>query len=74
LLSLAETLTLIKPGTTGQFRRALGKMLIGELNFRTEARFNEMFRLRAEKDDDGITAPRVFSKYCTGRWSVLGIS
>jgi len=65
LLILAEALTLIKPGTTSQFRRQLAKMLIGELNFRTEARYNEMFRLRAEKDGEGVTAPRVFFEYCT---------
>jgi ubiquinone biosynthesis protein len=40
-------------------------MLLGELNFRAEARYTEMFRLRAEKDGDGVTAPRVFFDYCT---------
>jgi ubiquinone biosynthesis protein len=65
LMIIGETLTLIRPGTTRQFRRELGKMLLGELNFRAEARYNEMFRLRAEKDDEGITAPRVFFEYCT---------
>jgi ubiquinone biosynthesis protein len=65
LLILAEALTLIRPGTTTLFRRELGKMLLAELNFRTEARYNEMFRLRAEKDDEGITAPRVFFEFCT---------
>jgi len=65
LLILAETFTFIKPGTTAQFRYDLRKMLLGELNFRTEARYEEMFRLRAEKDGDGITAPRVFFDFCT---------
>jgi ubiquinone biosynthesis protein len=65
LLILAETLTLIRPNQTTELRRQLRKMLMGELNFRTEARYNEMFRIRTEKDGDGITAPRVFFQYCT---------
>jgi ubiquinone biosynthesis protein len=65
LLVAAETLAVIRPGMTTQFRRELGKMLIAELNFRTEARYNEMFRIRAEKDGDGITAPHVYFRYCT---------
>lgn len=65
LLMAAETLAIIRPGMTTQFRRELSKMLIRELNFRTEARYNEMFRLRTQKDGDGITAPRVFFRYCT---------
>src|SRR5262249_45122090 len=60
LLIIAETLTFIKPGLTTNFRHDLRKMLLGELNFRAEARYQEMFRLRAEKDGDGVTAPRVF--------------
>ena len=65
LLIAGEALTLIRPGMTTQFRRELRKTLIGELNFRTEARYNEMFRLRVEEDNEGITAPRVFFDYCT---------
>jgi ubiquinone biosynthesis protein len=65
LLIIAETLTFIKPGQTTNFRHDLRKMLLGELNFRTEARYQEMFRLRAEKDGDGNTAPRVFFEYCS---------
>jgi ubiquinone biosynthesis protein len=65
LLVAAETMAVIRAGMTTQFRRELGKMLIAELNFRTEARYNEMFRIRAEKDGDGITAPRVYFPYCT---------
>ena len=65
LLVVAETMALIRPGMTTQFRRELGKMLIAELNFRTEARYNEMFRIRTQKDGDGITAPHVYFRYCT---------
>jgi ubiquinone biosynthesis protein len=65
LMILAEVLTIVRQGSTTQFRSELRKMLLAELNFRLEARYNEMFRLRAEKDDEGITAPRVFFDYCT---------
>jgi ubiquinone biosynthesis protein len=65
LLVTGEALAVIPPGMTTQLRRELRKMLIGELNFRAEARFNEMFRLRAQRDAEGITAPRVFFRYCT---------
>ncbi len=65
LMILAETLTIIRPGQTKEFRAQLTTMLLGELNFRKEARYTEMFRLRTQKDGDGITAPRVFFQYCT---------
>jgi predicted unusual protein kinase regulating ubiquinone biosynthesis (AarF/ABC1/UbiB family) len=65
ILISAEGLTLIRPGMTFQFRRDLKTMLIAELNFRMEARFTEMFRLQAEKDGDGVTAPKVFFEFCT---------
>src|SRR5262245_8683911 len=65
LLIVAEALTIIKPGQTTNFRHDLRKMLLGELNFRAEARYTEIFRVRTEKDGDGITAPRVFFDYCT---------
>jgi ubiquinone biosynthesis protein len=65
LLIFAETLTLIRPGLTTQFRRELRTILMGELDFRAEARHTEMFRLRAEVDADGVTAPRVHLQYCS---------
>ncbi len=65
LLMLGEMLTVIKPGQTKDLRKDLRIMLMGELNFRMEARYNEMFRLRAEKEAQGVTAPRVFFDYCS---------
>lgn len=65
LLIAAEALTIIRPGQTREFRKDLRRMLLGELNFRAEARFTEMFRLRALKDGDGLSAPKVFFDYCT---------
>lgn len=65
LMILSEVLTFVPPGSTVELRRELRSMLMAELNFRNEARSNEIFRLQAEKDDDGITAPRVFFDYCS---------
>jgi predicted unusual protein kinase regulating ubiquinone biosynthesis (AarF/ABC1/UbiB family) len=63
LLVLAETFTLLRPGSTSQFRQDLRDILMGELNFRAEARYTEMFRLRAQTDV--VTAPRVYFQYCS---------
>jgi ubiquinone biosynthesis protein len=62
---LAEVLTVVRPGQTKNLRQDLRIMLMGELNFRKEARYNEMFRLRAQRDDQNVTAPRVFFEYCS---------
>jgi ubiquinone biosynthesis protein len=64
LLSVAETLTLIRPGLTGRFRQDLRTILFGELNFRAEARYTELFRKRAQRRDE-VTAPKVYFRYCT---------
>jgi ubiquinone biosynthesis protein len=65
LLIFAELLTLVRPGLTTRFRQELRTILMGELNFRAEARQTEKFRLRAEEDAAGVTAPRVYFRYCT---------
>jgi ubiquinone biosynthesis protein len=64
-LIAAEALTLVRPGLTKTFRRDLRTMLLGELNFRAEARYTEMFRVRAAKAEADVTAPKVYFKYCT---------
>jgi ubiquinone biosynthesis protein len=65
LLILAETLTLIPPGGTRRFREDFQTILFGELNFRTEARYTDLFRRRAAKRKKGVTAPRVYFEHCT---------
>jgi ubiquinone biosynthesis protein len=65
LLIFAEMLTLVRPGSTKQFRHELRILLMNELNFRAEARYTEMYRLRAETDAAGVTAPRVYFQYCS---------
>jgi ubiquinone biosynthesis protein len=65
LLVSAEALTIIRPGSTGQLRHDLRLMLFGELNFRNEARYTEMFRQRAYKSGGNITAPCVYFEHCS---------
>jgi predicted unusual protein kinase regulating ubiquinone biosynthesis (AarF/ABC1/UbiB family) len=65
LMIAAEALTFIRPGLTRSFRHDLGRILLGELNFRAEARYTEMFRERSEKNRADVTAPKVYFKYCT---------
>src|SRR5271166_2700602 len=64
LMNLAETLTLLQPGLTRRFRQDIRTILFNEMNFRTEARFMDIFRRRSRKRGD-VTAPRVFFQYCT---------
>ncbi len=65
LLIAAETLTIIPPGMTRAFRHDLQTILFRELNFRTEARYTDLFRRRGRKRGDDVTAPRVYFQYCT---------
>jgi ubiquinone biosynthesis protein len=65
LLVAAETLTIITPGMTRGFRQDLQTILFKELNFRTEARYTDLFRRRALKRGADITAPMIFFEYCT---------
>ena len=63
LLISAEALTIIRAGLTRRFRQELWKTLMGELNFRAEARYTEMFRLRARNYSDVITTRKVYFEY-----------
>jgi predicted unusual protein kinase regulating ubiquinone biosynthesis (AarF/ABC1/UbiB family) len=65
LLILAEALTIIRPGLTATFRQEIRKSMLGELNFRAEARYTEMFRLRKRSHDDVITTKKVYFEYST---------
>jgi predicted unusual protein kinase regulating ubiquinone biosynthesis (AarF/ABC1/UbiB family) len=65
LLIVAETLTLIPPGSTRRFREDFQTILFNELNFRAEARYTDLFRRRAAKQKKGVTAPRVYFEHCT---------
>jgi predicted unusual protein kinase regulating ubiquinone biosynthesis (AarF/ABC1/UbiB family) len=66
LLNFAEMLTLVQPGLTGRFRRDIRTILFNEMNFRTEARYIDLFRRRRSgKRGSGVTAPKVYFDYCT---------
>ena len=63
MLSLAEGTTLIRPGLTRNLRTELHGMLMEELDFRTEARFTEIFG-RLAKEQEYIAAPKVYFEHC----------
>lgn len=65
LLVALETLTIITPGMTRGFRQDLQTILFREMNFRTEARYTDIFRRRALKRGRDVTAPKIFFQYCT---------
>ncbi len=62
ILATAEFLTIVRPGATGNIRRELKETLLSELDFRKEARFQDIFRrnVRARARTRFLTAPRVY--------------
>ena len=63
IAGLAEFLTIMRPGFTRNLRIELRGILLDELNFRSEGRFQDIFRRNAKKSGrDFFTAPRVFFK------------
>lgn len=61
LCTLAEGLTIIRPGFTKSVRADLQNMLMEEMNFVAEARYQELFRRRARRDRiKYLTAPRIY--------------
>jgi ubiquinone biosynthesis protein len=63
LLISAEALTIIRAGLTRRFRQELWKTLMGELNFRAEARYTEMFRAIV-----AAGRPAIIQRYCWACW------
>jgi ubiquinone biosynthesis protein len=64
LFGLAERLTVVRPGFTANLRRDIRGILGGELDFRREARLQEIFGRRARKVPGRFfTAPRVHFEY-----------
>src|SRR5258706_5984187 len=63
IAGLAEFLTIMRPGFTRNLRIELRAILLDELNFRSEGRFQDIFRRNAKKSGrDFFTAPRAFFK------------
>jgi len=65
LLTVAETLTFIPPEVGRRFTDDFRTILFKEMNFRTEARYTDIFRRRAAKRKKDVTAPRVYFEYCS---------
>jgi ubiquinone biosynthesis protein len=62
ILGAAEFLTIVRPESTGNVRRELKDTLLSELDFRKEARFQDIFRrnVRVRARTRYLTAPRVY--------------
>jgi predicted unusual protein kinase regulating ubiquinone biosynthesis (AarF/ABC1/UbiB family) len=58
-------LTILAPGLSRRFRQEFQSILFREMNFRTEARYTDLFRRSAAKRNNGVTAPKVYFDYCT---------
>jgi ubiquinone biosynthesis protein len=63
LCRAAEVVTLIRPGFTSALRAEMRTMLLEELDFQAEARYQELFRNQAKRDRQAVTAPRVYYEY-----------
>jgi ubiquinone biosynthesis protein len=64
IAGLAEFLTVIRPGFTKKLRADLRDILMEELDFRNEARFEDIFRRNAKRTGwKFFTAPRVYFEY-----------
>jgi len=62
--SLAEFLTILRPGFTQKLRIDLREVLMEELDFRREARFADIFRRNAKSTGwNFFTAPHVYFEY-----------
>ena len=66
LLKLLELLTIVRPGLTANFLYEYRTMLLEELDFFKEARYNELFRRRVRKHLKRVSAPRVYFEYSCG--------
>jgi len=66
LLDFAEFLTIFRPGYTENIRSEFKTILLEELDFVQEARFQDMFRRNARASGQKFfTAPKLFPEYCS---------
>ncbi len=64
IAGLAEFLTFVRPGYTHNLRRELRDILLEELDFRREGRFQDTFRRNVDQSGKTFfTAPRVYFEY-----------
>lgn len=65
ILDFAEFLTIFRPGYTENMRNEFKSILLEELDFVQEARFQDMFRRCAKKTGKKFfTAPKLFHEFC----------
>ncbi len=63
-LHLIELLTILRPGMTRNFRTELRNLLVEELDFRREARYQELFRrYHNRRKKLKVTAPKLYYEY-----------
>jgi ubiquinone biosynthesis protein len=64
ICKLAEFLTFLRPGFTGNLRAELRDILMEELNFQHEGRFQDTFRRNATKSGQSFfSAPKVYFEF-----------
>jgi predicted unusual protein kinase regulating ubiquinone biosynthesis (AarF/ABC1/UbiB family) len=64
IMKLVEFVTIWRPGMTDNFRIELRDLLMEELDFRREARYQELFRrYHKRRKKLHVTAPKVYYKY-----------
>jgi ubiquinone biosynthesis protein len=64
LLRLAELLTIWRPGMSHNFRKELRNLLLEELDFKREARYQELFRrYHKRRKKLNVTAPKIYYRY-----------
>jgi ubiquinone biosynthesis protein len=64
LMKIAELLTVWRPGTSSNFREELKNVLLEELDFRQEARYQELFRrYHKRRKKLNVTAPKIYYEY-----------
>ncbi|MGE0708953.1 MAG: ABC1 kinase family protein [Planctomycetota bacterium] len=75
LLTLVEQLTFVRPGQFHYLRREVRSMLMEELSFAAEARYQKLFRRNAKRDKlRYVTAPKVYDALCSDEVLVTGFA
>jgi len=74
LACVLEFLTVFRPGFTAGIRKGIRATVMEELDFRREARYQELFRRRAKRRKRHfVNAPRVYPEYCSDKVIVMDL-
>lgn len=69
-----EFFTILRPGFSAGIRKGIRDTLMEEMDFRREARYQELFRRSAKnKKQRFLTAPRVYPKYSSDKVIVMDL-